>query len=412
MRALPRRRCVTRLEARGQRFEHGRTDTGTQGRRGGAGKRLPILGAAVSGGNEATRRRATRRTPRGRTAPARRSPRRPRRRGSARRADRPRPARRRPWRCRRAWSARCPVTPASRLKASAWTSPFWPVVASSTSRTCRGWSGQAPLDDSPDLGQLVHQLLLVLEPARGVDEHRVEAARLGGGDRVERDGARIGAGALRDDRHPELLAPDPELLDRGGAERVGRGQRQRAVPRRAAGAASLAIVVVLPVPLTPTNRITDGAVAELEGAGARRARGGHGSRSPAPDARPRRCGRRRRGSARGRRRPARASSSRPTSAAISASSTSSQVASVAAAPPPRIERSRAPKPDGVARSPMPRGSRRGRATVAGGSGGSSRGARLRRSRRRRNTYAPTSTGTSARRSERTRLTAASVMVTP
>ena len=85
--------------------------------------------------------------------------------------------------------------------------------------------GHAPFDHSTDLGELVHQLLLVLEPAGGVDEDRVEPARLRGGDGVEGDRPRIGAGTLRDHRHAEPLAPDAELLDRRGAERVRRGKR-------------------------------------------------------------------------------------------------------------------------------------------------------------------------------------------
>ena len=42
--------------------------------------------------------------------------------------------------------------------------------------------------------------------------------------RVEGDGGGIGAGGLRDHRHVVALAPDLQLLDRSGAERVARGE--------------------------------------------------------------------------------------------------------------------------------------------------------------------------------------------
>jgi hypothetical protein len=66
-----------------------------------------------------------------------------------------------------------------------------------------------PLDHATDLGELVHELLLVLKPPGGVHEHGVEPARLRGGDGVEGDGPGVGARALRHDGHAELVAPDP-----------------------------------------------------------------------------------------------------------------------------------------------------------------------------------------------------------
>ena len=80
---------------------------------------------------------------------------------------------------------------------------------------------------------------------------------LGRGDRVEGDRSGIRAGPLRDDRHADQLGPDAELLDGRGAEGVG-GREGERVTLGARRAASLPIVVVLPVPLTPTKRTMAG----------------------------------------------------------------------------------------------------------------------------------------------------------
>ncbi len=62
----------------------------------------------------------------------------------------------------------------------------------------------------------------------------------------------------RDDRRAGALAPDLQLLDRGGAERVAGGQHHRLALAPQSCCASLPMVVVLPVPLTPTIRMTNG----------------------------------------------------------------------------------------------------------------------------------------------------------
>ena len=60
------------------------------------------------------------------------------------------------------------------------------------------------------------------------------------------------------------LAPDLELLDRGGAERVAGGEHARSCRHRDRACASLPIVVVLPLPLTPTTSITNGFLRGIE----------------------------------------------------------------------------------------------------------------------------------------------------
>ena len=82
--------------------------------------------------------------------------------------------------------------------------------------------------------------------------------------RVEGEARRVGALLARDDARAGALAPDLQLLDRGGAERVAGGEHDRPCLRRANLAASLPMVVVLPEPLTPTTRITNGFFAGVD----------------------------------------------------------------------------------------------------------------------------------------------------
>ena len=90
----------------------------------------------------------------------------------------------------------------------------------------------------------------------------IDFAGSGGGKGVENHGGGIGAGFLLDDFDAGAAAPDFELFDRGGAEgvRSGRALRWRHLFSRRFE--SLPMVVVFPVPLTPTTNRTRGA-AEL-----------------------------------------------------------------------------------------------------------------------------------------------------
>src|SRR5262245_1978611 len=77
------------------------------------------------------------------------------------------------------------------------------------------------LQDANDLGELGHEVRLVLQAPRRVDEEHVEAFRPRPLERLEGDAGGIGAHRLRHDLGADPLAPDLELIDRGGAERVG-----------------------------------------------------------------------------------------------------------------------------------------------------------------------------------------------
>ena len=124
-----------------------------------------------------------------------------------------------------------PVSPTASWNARAWVRPFWPVVASRTNSVSGSEPGQPPVHDPADLGELVHQVRLRVEPAGRVGDEDVDAARGGRVDGVEDDRGRVGAGGVGDDRHVRPVGPDLELFDGGRAERVRRGEQDRLAPR-------------------------------------------------------------------------------------------------------------------------------------------------------------------------------------
>ena len=87
-------------------------------------------------------------------------------------------------------------------------------VACVNCRACR--------HDVADLRQLVHQVDLVVQAARRVDQHDVGAVGLGRGERVEGHRCGVGAHLLADHRRSGAVGPHLELVDGRGAERVGR----------------------------------------------------------------------------------------------------------------------------------------------------------------------------------------------
>ena len=115
-----------------------------------------------------------------------------------------------------------------------------------------------PPEHAADLGELVHQLALVLEPAGGVDDQHVGADLGRLLDRVPDDPGRVAALGAGDDRHADALGPGRELPDRGGAERVARRQHDADNPARSAGAPAWRSWSSCPMPLTPMTRITCG----------------------------------------------------------------------------------------------------------------------------------------------------------
>ena len=83
--------------------------------------------------------------------------------------------------------------------------------------------GYLLLRDAHDLGQLLHQVALVVQPPRRIDQHHVGAFGDRRADRVEHHRGGIGTLPLADDWHSGAVGPDFELLVGGGAEGVGGG---------------------------------------------------------------------------------------------------------------------------------------------------------------------------------------------
>src|SRR5215472_10330355 len=79
-----------------------------------------------------------------------------------------------------------------------------------------------------DLLELPHERRLVLQPAGGVDDQHVAALAARRLQRLERERGSVGTLRARGDLAAGALAPDPELLDRGGAESVARRQHDAA----------------------------------------------------------------------------------------------------------------------------------------------------------------------------------------
>ena len=146
------------------------------------------------------------------------------------------------------------MQPIDLVKTSAWRIAFWPLVASSTSRTSCGAPGILRCDDVADLLQLAHQVGLGVQPAGGVDDQDVDAAGQGAVAGVVGDARRVGPGAPRTMSEPGALGPDRRA---GRPPRRGRCRRRPSrivFPSSLSRWASLAIEVVLPEPLTPAIR--------------------------------------------------------------------------------------------------------------------------------------------------------------
>src|SRR3989454_3931969 len=86
---------------------------------------------------------------------------------------------------------------------------------------------QVRLRDAFDLFHLVHQVLVRLHPARGVDQDDVPSPRAGVLDRVERDGGRIRARLVLDQLEADRLRVFLELLDGPRPEGVRGGDDAR-----------------------------------------------------------------------------------------------------------------------------------------------------------------------------------------
>ena len=97
-------------------------------------------------------------------------------------------------------------------------------------------AGQLPVHHPGDLVQLVHQVLLVVQPPGGVDEHHVGVPGPGGGEGVKHHGGGVGPLVLAHQLHAGALAPDLQLVGGGGPEGVPGGhQHPPAIPLEGGG---------------------------------------------------------------------------------------------------------------------------------------------------------------------------------
>ena len=153
-----------------------------------------------------------------------------------------------------------PVTPADWVKRRACWRPFWPVVASMTSSTSWGAPGMSLAAVRRILSSSsMRPVLVCRRPAVSTIEI-VDVAGLGGGDGVVEDGGRVAALAGLDHLDAGAGGPDFKLLDGGGAEGVGGAEQDGAVLGADTRRRACRLEVVLPVPLTPTRKVTLGGV--------------------------------------------------------------------------------------------------------------------------------------------------------
>ena len=129
-----------------------------------------------------------------------------------------------------------PVTSTASANCFACTRPFCPVDASITSSTSLQRTLGA-VDDPAQLLQLLHEVRLRVQPARGVDEHEIgAAARLRPPSRRTRPNPGRRPLAPRTISPPVRSAQSCELIGGRGAERVGRGEHDALRRRRPAAA--------------------------------------------------------------------------------------------------------------------------------------------------------------------------------
>ena len=120
------------------------------------------------------------------------------------------------------------------------------------------------LDHAPHLLQLFHEVGLGLQPAGGVDQHDVDAARLRRHARRRR--------RPRPDRRPRrrersrcrCARPKSPSCSAAAARNVSPATSITRLPSLRSRVASLPIVVVLPLPFTPTTRTTAGRGVEMQ----------------------------------------------------------------------------------------------------------------------------------------------------
>ena len=113
-----------------------------------------------------------------------------------------------------------PVRSTMSRKVRTWAMAFCPMVASNVSSTACGGGGVELAYHADDLAQLLHQNGFIMQPAGGVDQQDIGAARLGLGQGIMGQRGGVGIGRGGDDFSTRPATPDLQLLDRGSPECV------------------------------------------------------------------------------------------------------------------------------------------------------------------------------------------------
>ncbi len=129
--------------------------------------------------------------------------------------------------------------------------PFWPVVASMVSSTSCGAPSSLLADHAVDLAQLLHQVVLGVQPPGGIDDDHVAAAGLGRGHRVEGHRGRVGTRLAMTRSRPRPARAHVSSCSPAAARKVSAAPITQVRPASRRCQAILPIEVVLPVPLTP-----------------------------------------------------------------------------------------------------------------------------------------------------------------
>jgi len=114
------------------------------------------------------------------------------------------------------------------------------------------------LDDAFDLFEFLHQVRLAVQAARRVGQQNVRASGFGRLKRIEHDCSRIGAGACWAANSDPVRWAQICNCSIAAARKVSPAASMTLRPSSASRRASLPMLVVLPEPLTPTTRITNG----------------------------------------------------------------------------------------------------------------------------------------------------------
>jgi len=102
------------------------------------------------------------------------------------------------------------------------------------------------------------RLVLVCKTSGGIHDYAVGMSRFGGVQRVIQYRGGIAARLGLDDLHARARTPDFKLLNGGKRWKVSAAQSNTVLPSLRSAYASLPIVVVFPVPFTPTTITTSG----------------------------------------------------------------------------------------------------------------------------------------------------------